>query len=126
MIITIIYVSSTLIISFHLVIISRHLSLSLSPLTYLLLFCCRFPKMETASLASPLCTSPAANYGNYHPLKSSMLKSPKRHKKLTSRCNIGSTFCIRNGFSSKEILSHAVMLFFSSAQFLTGIILLCL
>ncbi|KAK9228892.1 hypothetical protein WN944_021849 [Citrus x changshan-huyou] len=53
--------------------------------------------METASLASPLCTSPAANYGNYHPLKSSMLKSPKRHKKLTSRCNIGSTFCIRNG-----------------------------
>ncbi|ESR39985.1 hypothetical protein CICLE_v10027465mg [Citrus x clementina] len=56
--------------------------------------------METASLASPLCTSPAANYGNYHPLKSSMLKSPKRHKKLTSRCNIGSTFCIRNGFSN--------------------------
>ncbi|XP_052300495.1 3-oxoacyl-[acyl-carrier-protein] synthase II, chloroplastic-like isoform X2 [Citrus sinensis] len=63
--------------------------------------------METASLASPLCTSPAANYGNYHPLKSSMLKSPKRHKKLTSRCNIGSTFCIRNGFSRKTMAVSA-------------------
>ncbi|KAL9460717.1 hypothetical protein AB3S75_003843 [Citrus x aurantiifolia] len=63
--------------------------------------------METASLASPLCTSPAANYRNYHALKSSMLKSPKRHKKLTSRCNIGSTFCIRNGFSRKTMAVSA-------------------
>ncbi|GAY67323.1 hypothetical protein CUMW_255560 [Citrus unshiu] len=63
--------------------------------------------METASLASPLCTNPAANYRNDHALKSSMLKSPKRHKKLTSRCNIGGTFCIRNGFSRKTMAVSA-------------------
>ncbi|KAL9463629.1 hypothetical protein AB3S75_001441 [Citrus x aurantiifolia] len=63
--------------------------------------------METASLASPLCTSPAANYRNDHALKSSMLKSPKRHKKLTSRCNIGSTCCFRNGFSRKTMAVSA-------------------
>ncbi|KAH9713781.1 PKS KS domain-containing protein [Citrus sinensis] len=36
-----------------------------------------------------------------------MLKSPKRHKKLTPRCNIGSTFCIRNGFSRKTMVVSA-------------------
>ncbi|KDO45707.1 hypothetical protein CISIN_1g0114932mg, partial [Citrus sinensis] len=43
--------------------------------------------MATFSLQSPLCTSPIANYWNDHALMSSMLQSPKRHKKLISRCN---------------------------------------